>query len=232
MAMVLNEDDPECTFDPDKSRAKDSSPGMKAWMACELTGKLGTKKGEDHPFGVGEKTIEKLEAHGIDSTFKLMGMFFAGAPSQNIMVGCNKFMQFLQNDCDINKTWSPSVVHSIAMKCFAGFNCHLSITEDMVVSSRANYEIVEEFKMKAKTGTLTGDIAIDLYGISAKTADNLADLEYKTTWQMFGMALMCEDAAELHENIIAMGITPSWAKTVVHLIVEALAEGVTLPWVG
>merc|ERR1712216_570213 len=150
----------------------------------------------------------KLEKLNMGTTFKYMGMFFAGAPSEDIMEACNKYKTWLKEELggSANK---DSMVDGVVRKCLQGFTCAnpaavptcLNIPDAWVESSRANHETIEDFKERCATGGLTGNLATDVYGISPRTCKAMAKCGMNTTWQMFGIAMMCDSAEELKENL-------------------------------
>lgn len=213
-------------YNPEKTSTGEET--MAKWRAKALTGDLKT----DHPPGIGPATIKKLEDGGIDNTFKLLGMFFAGMPSVDIMEACQAFKNYLHT-LKTPAGHQNTAVTGIAEKVYAGFRCPLEMSDDCIASSRANHEVVEAFVKKAKDGELSGNLAEDVLGISEYSAQ-LASVRggMNTTWQMFGIALQCADAEELEVTLRDAGVSPAWSATVVHLVVEALNEGFKLPIPG
>jgi len=205
------------------SNTKCGEETMEEWRHKAITGDLL----EDHPPGCAEGTAKILKENGIESTFKLLGLFFTGHPSADTMEACQTFKNIL-HDYGTPAAWQDTLVTSVCEKVLAGFKCHIEMDPDRLTSSRMTEEKLEAFRKKAKSGGLSGCVAEDISGISEATAEKLKKFNVHSTWQLFGLCLASDDSNDFEATIKGCGVAGGWSATVVHQVVEALNVGVAI----
>jgi len=202
---------------------------MDEWRGRVLTGCMS----DDRVPGCGEATIRSLESKfpGMEdkATYMLIGTFLSlfdqeALKGGGVMAVCDKFKEQLA-EWETPAAHRDTVVTAIAEKVFAGFRMPMQMDEDRLSSSRMNHEKMEAFLSKE----LTGDCAKDFSGIGDKAAAQLPNYGVETSYQLFGFALTSKDANEFEDALKEAGVAGGWSATVVHQVVEKLANGVRLP---
>jgi len=209
-------------YDPGNSKVSEET--MDEWRERPLTGDLA----EDRVPGIGAGTIAKLkEQAAYDTTYKLLGTFLGlMGNGEGVMETAGKFKEVLAEQ-DTPSQWQDTVVTAVVEKVMKGFRMGMEMSEDRLSSSRMKHDEMEEFLAKE----FTGDLEKDFKGVSAASAKKLADnAGVETSWQFFGLACTSENATDFETTIKECGIAGGWSATVVHQVVEKMANGVKLPY--
>merc|ERR1711959_113309 len=205
-------------FDRDKSHIPDDT--MREWLEKELTGDFT----EDKVPKFGPAGQDACAANGVDTTFKLLGMFFTELGIESDPMGACDSLKAKLHDFGCPASHLDSVIMCIFERIAKGFRAPMTIEAERLASSRMTQEKMMDF-----LGTpICGDLG-EISGLGEKSQDGLVAAGITSTWQLIGKALMCNDAGEFEEFLKASGCAAGYTATVTHQIVERLANGITVP---
>jgi len=220
------------TYDVSASRLTDEQ--LMIWMQTTLDGDL-----RQIP-GVGEKTVEGLNAAGIQTSYQLLGKYLSlREPEVDQQEHLSRFLTFLV-DAGCAKGYVQSQVQAISERMNVGFQLPVEVSDELSVKSASQ---MSETKMeKFLNKDLNGSLREDLHGVGPKSIEKMASHDVHNTWQLVGKFLMtlgnkedadsdepANSADEFEKFLKEVGTAASYRAAVVVQIVEKVGCGVWLP---
>jgi len=207
----------EQAFHPEKSQLSEAT--LEQFRECTLDGSL-----TQVPH-IGPVTEAALQAHGVSTSYQLIGRFLSLIDTHGVLAACDAFKEFLA-DCDTPAKHRDSVIVALGEKMVAGFRVvGLEVPEEILTSSKMKQADMETFLSKE----LSGDPAQDFKGVGPKSKEVLAKEGCETSWQMFGALLSTCNVAEFQQSLKTAGVASGWRTTITHQLIERLAHGLNIP---
>jgi predicted flap endonuclease-1-like 5' DNA nuclease len=219
-------------FNPNKSRITDDQ--MMAWVEKEVTGNL------DEVPGLGEKSVTKMGAAGIVTTWQLFGKFLLLREADMSPVDhCDAFWSFLE-ECDTPSGYRSGVVLAVQEKLSGGMRLPVG-SDEIAEPTDGGYDpkkstVTNDTLMEFVDDDLSDDVT-EVPGIGEKSAQNLAGEGINTTFQLFGKFLMAKDddtsfqemCDQFYSFLKEVKTSPGHRAGVIQCMSEKLAVGIKIP---